>query len=376
MAGAPRFTWTFEMQLQDLARLRSHRDRRSGDSLPFKPDSSSWRNSFPHKAFIASLFSTLVLFLLLAAPRTGFSSSDSSYYHISEIKPNVFVWVADDILDQQGDPQFNRAGNAGFIITHDGVVVVNTTNSPFNARAVLYEIRKRTNQPIRYVIDTSASPDMMLGNEAFVDFRPIILSTPEAAMEMRQYYNEFPERLQDDWRFAVSMRGVHPTPPTQTFDKETTLQVGGQQIKLIDLGDNITPGDAAVYLPASKVLFLGNVFENEYIPRIGSANIDHWIATLKKVQAWDVDVYVPGHGQPGGKASVLGFQQFLGWLSGQVQLRLKKGMSLSQIQSVLVPFQQVRYHAPELESEAVAAVYRFLVKQKDQDSSSAEAKNR
>ncbi len=364
------------MQLQGLYRSRFHRDKRSRDSLPFKPESSAGRNSFPQKAFVAPLFSTLALFLLLAAPRAGFSSSDSSYYHISEIKPNVFVWVADDILDQQGDPQFNRAGNAGFIITQDGVVVVNTTNSPFNARAVLYEIRKRTNQPVRYVINTGGSPDIMLGNEAFVDFRPVILSTPKAALEMRQYRNEFPERLQEDWRFAVSMRGVHPTPPTQTFDKETTLQVGGQQIKLINLGDNITPGDAAVYLPASKVLFLGDVFENQYVPRIGPANIDHWIATLKKVQSWDVDVYVPGHGQPGGKASVLEFQQFLEWLSGQVQLGLKKGMTLSQIQNALVPFQQVRYHAPELESQAVAAVYRFLVKQKGQAPSSAEAKNR
>ncbi len=311
------------------------------------------------------------LLLVLAAPRTVFPANDS-FYHVQEINPHVFVWVAEDILNQEGDPQFNRAGNAGFIITQDGVVVVNTTNSPFNARALLYEIRKRTDQPVRYVINTSASPDVMLGNEAFADFSPVILSTPQAAEQMRNYRNEFPARLDRDWKFAASMRGIHPLPPTQTFDKDTTLDLGGQQIKLINLGDNNSPGDAAVYLPQSKVVFLGNVFENDYIPRIGSANLKQWIETLQKVVSWNCTVYVPGHGLPSGPVQVQRFQQFLEWLSGQVRLGIQKGKSLRQIQNELVPFQSVHWHAPELEGEAVTAVYRLLTRQDNQASSSAE----
>ena len=345
--------------------------------MPAIRNSSSGHASLPSllsrffKSPLPALFAALPLLLLLIAPRTAFPADDA-YYHIREIKPNVFVWVAEDILDQEGDPQFNRAGNAGFIITHDGVVVVNTTNSPFNARALLFEIRKRTNQPVRYVIDTGASPDVMLGNESFTDFKPVILSTSAAAEAMRNYRKALPVRLQGNWRLAESMRGVHPTPPTQTFDKDTTLQVGGQEIKLINLGDNITPGDAAVYLPQSKVVFLGNVFENEYIPRIGSANINRWIGTLKKVESWDADVYIPSHGQPGGKAQVAQFRQFIEWLSGQVRLGVKKGKTLEQIQNDLIPFQGFHWHAPELETDAVAGVYHFLVSSKDQASSSAE----
>ena len=318
---------------------------------------------------VLPLLAALALFFL-AAPHPAFAANDS-FYHIQEIKPNVFVWVAEDVLNQEGDPDFTRAGNAGFIVTQDGVVVVNTTNSPFNARALLYEIRKRTDQPVRYVIDTSASPDVMLGNEAFEDFQPVVISTRQAAQAMQDYKKAFPTRVEGDWKVAARMRGVHPLPANQFFDKELTLHVGGQDIKVIDLGDNASPGDAAVYLPGAKVLFLGNIFENEYIPRIGSANMDNWIATLRKVESWDVEVFVPGHGLPAGKAQVQSFRGFLEWLYGRVRSSFQEGKSLAQVQGEMVPFQNLHWHAPELESEAVAAVYRVLAKKSDQASSSA-----
>jgi glyoxylase-like metal-dependent hydrolase (beta-lactamase superfamily II) len=313
----------------------------------------------------------MIAVVLFAMPRTAFATDDS-YYDIQEVKPNVFVWVAKDILNQGGDPQFNRAGNAGFIITPEGVVVVNTTNSPFNARALLFEIRKRTEQPVRYVINTSATPDLMLGNEAFEDFQPSILSTPQAAQAIHIYKNEFPARIEGNWKIAASMRGIHPLPPTGTFEKEDSIKVGGQEIRLINLGDNASPGDAAVYLPGSKVLFLGNVFENEYIPRIGSANMDQWIETLRKVESWDAEVFVPGHGQPAGKAGVRQFRGFLEWLCGRVRSEMQNGKSLVQIQAGLVPFPNLHWHAPELEPEAIAGVFRALSRSESQASSTAE----
>ena len=339
------------MQSQDLARLKAPQNKLRGDSPSIGSVNLALPIFSPHKPVVASLFSIFALFLLFAAPRTVFPS-DSSYYHVREIKPNVFVWIAEDILDQEGDPQFNRAGNAGFIITHDGVVVVNTTNTPCNARALLFEIRKRTDLPVRYVINTSASPDVMLGNEAFEDFQPIILSTPAAARIMRDYKSDFPVRAGGNWKFAASMRGIHPLPPTQTFEKEDSIKLGGVEVRLINLGDNTSPGDAAVYLPGAKVLFLGNVFENEYVPRIGAANFNQWIATLGKVESWDADVIVPGHGLPAGKAQVKQFRGFLEWLYGRVRSEKQSGKSLVQIQGEMVPFRGEHWHAPEPTSTA------------------------
>ena len=299
------------------------------------------------------------LLALLSFPRNIFPVEEG-HYKILEVKPHVFVWQAEDILEQEGDPNFSRAANAGFVITPQGVIVVNTTNTPFNARGLLYEIRRHTDLPVRFVVNTSASPDAMLGNEAFTDFSPTILSTPTAASLINRYRSELPGRIEDDWRLKETMRGIHPTPPDQTFAQEMTIPVGGTPIKLINLGDDASPGDAVVYLPQAKVLFLGTLFENQYIPRLDSGDIRGWIRALRRVESWDVDVFVPGHGEPGGKKQVEQFRQFLEWLLNQVQARVQQGKSLQQIKDELIPFQGYPWRAKELEPHAVASVYHQL----------------
>src|SRR5271157_4851489 len=98
-------------------------------------------------------------------------------YNVREVKPNVFAWVSDDVLDLDGDPQFARAGTAGFIVTSEGVVVVNTTNSPFHGRELLYEIRHHSELPVRDVINTNSNGEQMLGNEVFMDEQATLISS-------------------------------------------------------------------------------------------------------------------------------------------------------------------------------------------------------
>src|SRR5438094_4324838 len=128
-------------------------------------------------------------------------------YQVLEIKPDVFVWLPDDVLDQEGDPDFARAGTAGFIIRPDGVVVVDTTNSPFHARELVYEIRRRTDQPVKYVIDTDPEGDHALGNEVFVDQQASIVATPGTQAGLRNYQLQLPRRLDADSRLQGRMRG-------------------------------------------------------------------------------------------------------------------------------------------------------------------------
>ena len=107
-------------------------------------------------------------------------------YKVQEVKPNVFVWVGDDVLDLDGDPQFDRAGTAGFIVTPEGVVVVNTTNSPFHGRELLYEIRHHSELPVRYVIDTNSSGEQILGNEVFTEQQATLISSAKTQEEILQ----------------------------------------------------------------------------------------------------------------------------------------------------------------------------------------------
>jgi glyoxylase-like metal-dependent hydrolase (beta-lactamase superfamily II) len=262
---------------------------------------------------------TLLLAALCLLPSVFSLHAASGLYQITEIKPHVFVWVPDDVLYQVGDPHFSRAGTAGFIITSEGVVVVNTTNTPFAARDFLYEIRQRTALPVKYVINTDPRGDHMLGNEVFVDQQATIISTSVALVKMREYQADLKQRMKEDPRLEARMRGIHPTLPTQTFENEMTLRLGDQEIKLLDLGKGASAGDAAVYLPATKVIFLGDLYAHGAIPHQGLTDIRAWIEILRRVESMNVELYVPGEGSPGDKTDFLEFRKFLEWAADELK---------------------------------------------------------
>jgi glyoxylase-like metal-dependent hydrolase (beta-lactamase superfamily II) len=309
--------------------------RRSRIALPPLPYTTyhlpSWPSSLvprPSKILLAAfclLFSASLVFALRGR------------YAVTQVRPHVFVWVPEVIHDFDSDPEYSLPGTAGFIIGPQGVVVVNTTNSPFHAREVLYEIRERTDQPVRYVIDTDARGDNMLGNEAFVDERPTIISSAAAAVEMRAYRQDIARRMDAEgepgFRMRERMRGIHFTLPTQTIDKDLTLGMGGEEIQLLLPGVGPSPGCLVVYLPQSKVLFLGSLYENGFIPKLQGVNLKNWEAFLERVESWDVDVYVPGHGAPGDKKDVAEFRKFLEWSEKNTQPPASNEKSLTRANS-------------------------------------------
>jgi glyoxylase-like metal-dependent hydrolase (beta-lactamase superfamily II) len=311
-------------------------------------------------------FSTLLLLTAFCLLPSAYGLAAGWLYKLQEVKPKVFVWVSDDVLDLDGDPQFERAGTAGFIVTSEGVVVVNTTNSPFHGRELLYEIRHHSELPVRYVINTSSSGEQMLGNEVFTELRATLIASAKTEAEILRYRQLLVDRIaeeEDNGKLQSRMRGFHVTPPTETFESEMTLRLGGQEIKLLTLLKNGSGDDAVVYLPAAKVLFLGELFQNGYFPRIDSRNVHDWIDTLRQVEKWDAEVYVPGHGEPGGKKELAEFRQFLEWFRKEVERRFQEGKSISQVKREVGPLlENYKWHAPELFPEEVEAVYKQVVK--------------
>ncbi len=299
-------------------------------------------------AFLAAAFAGLLSVIGRAA---GWQ------YQVRELKPSVFAWIPDDVIEADGDPQYERAGNAGFVITAEGVVVINATNSPFHAREVLYEIRHHTEAPVRYLIDTGSASDETLGNQVFGDLQASILSTPRIQAEIRDRGQALLQRENGSEEFQRRLRGVHITPPNQTFDSAETIALGGQTVRVLAFAGL----DAlAVQLPALKVVYLGDLFDNQYFPKLDSRDVQRWIEALREAEALDADVYVPGHGDPGGRQNVRDFRQFLEWITHEVQVRQAKGETLEQTEADLLPLKTYSWHAAELQHDLVSDLYQQL----------------
>jgi glyoxylase-like metal-dependent hydrolase (beta-lactamase superfamily II) len=298
-----------------------------------------------------------LLVTVFAALWTGTGRGAGWQYQVRELKPGVFAWIPDDIIEADGDPQYERAGNAGFVITSEGVVVINATNSPFHAREVLYEIRHRTEAPVRYLIDTGSASDETLGNQVFGDLQASILATPRIQAEIRDRGKALLRQESSSEEFQRRLRGVHITPPNQTFDSTETLTLGGQTLRVLAFAGL----DAvAVQLPAVKTVFLGDLFDNQYFPKLDSRDVQRWIEALREAEALDADVYVPGHGDPGGRQQVKEFREFLEWLTHEIQTRQAAGKTLDQTKAELLPFKSYPWHGGELQAELVEDVYQQL----------------
>jgi glyoxylase-like metal-dependent hydrolase (beta-lactamase superfamily II) len=277
------------------------------------------------------------------------------------MKPGVFAWLSDDVVEQVGDPQFSRAGNAGFVVGNDAVVVINTTNNPFRARELLYEIRQHAEQPVRYVINTDSDGEKILGNEVFFDLQAAILSTPSVQAEIYRYRIDVTARTAGDFRMPSRMRGIHVTLPTQTLVQGMDLPVQGQQVRVISIPTGPSISEAAVLLPQARIAFVGDLVENAYYPRLGSADLKTWVKSLREIESWNVDTFVPGHGAPGGRDAVMRFRIFLEWLTREVETRVRAGKSPYEIREELLPvLQNYHWHAPELATPLIGSAYNQL----------------
>lgn len=308
----------------------------------------------------AALAAALLVCGWLACPR---ACAFGRNYEVRQVAPNTYVWIPDDVIDQSGDQYFSRAGNVGFVVTPEGVVVVDSANNPSHARDILYEIRQRTPLPVRLVIDLGPEGDQMLGNEVFAEQRATIISTQAAQRGMEAYARDLAHRMTFDSELPKRMRGIHFTLPGQTFHGRESLNVGGVVFRLVALDCGLPgadSGDAVVYLPQQKVLFLGDLYVHGYVPQVGTRDMNRWIGVLGELEKWSVATYVPGHGAPGGRAGVAAFRGFLEWLNAGVKGGVLQGKSLENVEQQLLSSSAFNLLGLDLAPSAIAEVYRQI----------------
>lgn len=200
-------------------------------------------------------------------------------------------------LSALGTPENqNFISNAGFVITDDGVVVIDALGSPALATRLMEEIRKLTPKPVTHVIVTHYHADHIYGLQAFQKVGAKII----AHSASRAYLNSQTAAL----RLEVSRTDLAPwidnntriLPADEWISGPGERTIGGVRLVLLPVGPAHTAEDMAVYLPEEKVLFAGDLVFRNRIPFVGEANSGHWIEALDALLRLDAAAVVPGHG--------------------------------------------------------------------------------
>lgn len=213
------------------------------------------------------------------------------------------VKVVDDVWFVQGEAALGSAANrnfisnAGFVVTEDGVVVVDALGSPALANELIAEIRRITAKPIRFVIVTHFHADHIYGLQAFKAAGALIIAHPAG----REYLHSDAAQL----RLQVSRRELAPWVDERTQllgadrwldQQETTLRVGSLDFVVRHVGPAHTPEDLVVHVPQRGVLFAGDLVFRGRIPFVGQADSRSWIASLSRLIDFKPKLVIPGHG--------------------------------------------------------------------------------
>ena len=203
------------------------------------------------------------------------------------------------------------SSNAMFMVTDEGVLVVDTQQHPADARRLLGLIRKVTDKPIKWVVVTHAHGDHFLGAPVFKAEGATIVSHRDTRAMMIKYYKDEVQRRQAYFkRHNLDQAELQLVLPDVTFDSRFTIHLGGRTAELIHLGPGQNPGDTLIHFPHARTLFLGGPFSRRNWSNYSfTPSVENWIALLRKAAAFDADTFIGGHGDVSARADLLEYAQ-------------------------------------------------------------------
>jgi cyclase len=197
-----------------------------------------------------------------------------------------------------------RGCNPSYVVTSDGVVVVDTAQLPTKAVAMREEAE--SHGPIRYIINTEHHVDHIFGNYFFKGAGTVIhhkgvadnFMTPTPLLDPFDYAAEAIPMSDPDGAQIMPTREVYFEDPNRakiTFTGDVVLYVGEHTFNLIHTPGH-TPGQLAVHVPEERVVFTGDTVFSEVQTWVMASDVDQWVAALNTIAQLDVDHVVPGHG--------------------------------------------------------------------------------
>jgi glyoxylase-like metal-dependent hydrolase (beta-lactamase superfamily II) len=260
------------------------------------------------KASVVRLSAALLLAGGVWLAHTQQGSPPPSKLDLVKIKEDLYV-IHNDLVP----------GNSTALLTNDGVILVDDKfDSDYDG--ILAQLKKVTNKPVKYVINTHHHPDHSGSNAKMQKMDVQIVASQHARENM--------------------VDGNLPGLPNVVFDHHAQVYLGGKYAELYYFGRSHTNGDIVVLFPAERTLAAGDMFTfgqdvPELIDYAGGGSGKEWTSTLDSVLMLPFDTVVPGHGNVTTKSEMAKFRTSTVTLRNRVHEMLVQKKSRDEVAGML-----------------------------------------
>jgi glyoxylase-like metal-dependent hydrolase (beta-lactamase superfamily II) len=281
-----------------------------------------------------------------------------------------FKPVVEGVYAAIAKPQFRNNTNATIILLDDAVMVVDTQSKPSAARAVIAEIKRLTDKPVRYVVLSDFHGDHFQGAEAYPETWPGVqiissettreniqrLGIPRMEREAAALPGQidklkadlekatdakektrFQESIYEAESYQAELKVMKVALPTLTFDRSLTLHSKSRTVEILWLGRAHTDGDIFVYLPKEKVITTGGALHS-MVPDMHDSYPYEWIGTLDALEKLDLNYVVGGHGDVlRGKETIEIWKEYFRNLLTETTQAYSQGATLDETRKRVAP---------------------------------------
>jgi len=219
-------------------------------------------------------------------------------------------------------------GNSTALITSEGVLLVDD-KFDVDHNGIMEQLKKVTDKPIKYVVNTHHHADHSGGNAKMQDMNALVVASEEARENM--------------------VDGKQPGLPSIVIQHHAHIYLGGKNVELYHFGRAHTNGDMVVLFPADRTLAAGDMFTfgdatPQLIDYAGGGSGKEWTKTLDSALQLDFDAVVPGHGLVTTKQEMAKFRDSTFKLRNRVHEMLVQKKTRDDVSKML----QTEFHWAQL----------------------------
>lgn len=252
---------------------------------------------------------------------------------ITRVAANVY-----SAIGETQPPSYENRGhnnNLSFIITSEGVVVVNGGDNYLLAKDLHAQIRELTDLPVIFVINENGQGHAFLGNAYWAEEGVPIIAHRLAVDEIRQHGEASLRSMRE--RNRERALGTVVVIPDHVMDEDAmTLQLGEVLIEVIRFGAAHSPGDISVWLPQQKLLIAGDIaFHQRLLGIFPDTDVASWLASFDRMAELQADIVVPGHGGPTTMAEITRYtRDYLQYLTDEIEKILEEDGDLADAYAI------------------------------------------